>query len=61
MSTPTEPRPTADLVQDALARADFAFQELFGPPALWSEAVWMEYRRDQHIARRRAMNWAEAA
>ncbi|MEU7066950.1 hypothetical protein [Streptomyces sp. NPDC046161] len=61
MSAPTEPRPTADVVQDALAKADFAFQELFGPPDLWSEAVLTEYRLDQHIARMRAANWGEAA
>lgn len=61
MSAPTEPRPTADVVQDALAAADFAFQELFGPPALWSEAVLTEYQLDQHIAWMRATNWETAA
>lgn len=60
MSAPTEQRPE-DVVQAALAKADFAFQELFGPPALWSEAVLTEYRLDQHIARQLATNWGEAA
>lgn len=60
MSVPTEPR-LEDIVQTALARADFAFHELFGPQPLWSEAVWVEYRLDQHIARQRATNWGEAA
>lgn len=59
MSAP-EPRPE-DVVQAALAAADFAFQELFGLPAVWSEAVLREYRLDQHIARQRATNWGEAA
>jgi hypothetical protein len=49
------------VVQDALAAADFAFQELFGPPALWSEAVLTEYQLDQHIAWMRATNWETAA
>lgn len=61
MSAPTEQRPAADLVQDALAKADFAFQELFGPPSLWSEAVLAKYQTDQHIARQLATNWGEAA
>lgn len=60
MSAPTEPR-QEDVVQAALARADFEFQELFGSPALWSEAVCAAYRLDQHIARQRATNWGEAA
>lgn len=60
MSAPTEQRPE-DVVQAALAKADFAFQELFGPPALWSEAVCAEYQLDQHIARQLATNWGEAA
>ncbi|MBT2467786.1 hypothetical protein J7E97_07850 [Streptomyces sp. ISL-66] len=61
MSAPMEPRPAADLVQDALAAADVEFRKLFGPPAEWSEAVLREYRLDQHIARQRATNWGEAA
>ncbi|MFD6180120.1 hypothetical protein [Streptomyces goshikiensis] len=60
MNAPLEPRPE-DVVQIALAKADFEFQELFGPPALWSEAVLREYRLDQHIARQIATNWGEAA
>jgi hypothetical protein len=60
VSAPTEPR-REDVVQAALARVDFAFQELFGLPALWSEAVCAEYRLDQHIARMRATNWEIAS
>jgi hypothetical protein len=60
VSAPTDPR-HEDVVQSALAAADFAFQELFGSPAVWSEAVCAEYRLDQHIARQRATNWGEAA
>ncbi|WP_327307938.1 hypothetical protein OG730_34700 [Streptomyces sp. NBC_01298] len=56
MSAPTEPRPVADVVQDALIAAANEFQELFGPPATWSGTVWLEYRLDQHIARQRATN-----
>ncbi|MFI5985114.1 hypothetical protein ACIBEA_30135 [Streptomyces sp. NPDC051555] len=60
MTAPLEPR-HEDVVQAALAKADFAFQELFGPPDLWSEAVQIEYRRDQHVARLIATRWEEAA
>lgn len=61
MSAPVGPRPEADIVQDALAKADFNFQELFGPPALWSPAVFAEYGLDQHTALMLATNWGEAA
>jgi hypothetical protein len=60
VSAPTEPR-WEDMVQAALAEADSAFVDLFGPPAMWSEVVCAEYRLDQHIARQRATNWGEAA
>lgn len=60
MTAPLEPR-REDIVQSALAKADFAFQELFGPPEIWSEAVWMQYRLDQHTAKRIATSWEEAA
>lgn len=60
MTTPTEPR-IEDVVQAALAKADFAWQELFGPPALWSATVCAEYRLDQYIARQIATNWEAAA
>lgn len=60
MTAPAALRPE-DVVQAALAAADFQFQELFGPPDLWSEAVQVEYRRDQHIARQIATNWEDAA
>lgn len=60
MSAPTEPR-REDRIQSALAKADFAFTELFGLPGLWSETVWAEYRLDQHIARQIATKWEEAA
>lgn len=61
MSAPTEPRPAADVAQDALIALDLGFQESFGPRATWSEPVWAAYRIDQHIARQRATNWGEAA
>ncbi|KOU17060.1 hypothetical protein [Streptomyces sp. WM6349] len=61
MSAPTEPRPVADIVQDALAAADVAFRALFGPPAGWSDLVLVAYRQDQKWARLLATNYGEAA
>ncbi|MFI8448191.1 hypothetical protein [Streptomyces erythrochromogenes] len=60
MSAP-ESRPEADIVQDALAAADVAFRELFGPPAGWSDNVLAAYQRDQRWARQLATNYGEAA
>lgn len=61
MSAPTEPRPEADVVQDALVAADVAFRELFGPPAAWSANVLACYAQDQRWVRLRATNFGEAA
>lgn len=61
MSAPVEPRPAADVVQDALVAADVAFRELFGPPAGWSANVLAAYGDDQRWVRLRATNYGEAA
>ncbi|WP_030292286.1 hypothetical protein [Streptomyces katrae] len=61
MSAPVEPRPAADLLQDALAAVDTQYQGVFGSPASWSPAVVGEYLIDCRLARLRATNWGEAA
>ncbi|MFE2850642.1 hypothetical protein ACFXJO_05840 [Streptomyces lavendulae] len=61
MSAPTEPRPLADLLQDAFTEEDRWYQRLYGPQQSWTAAVWGQYRIDLHLARQRVTNWEIAS
>jgi len=61
VSAPVEPRPLADLLQDAFAEEDRWYQRLYGPQASWSPVTWGQYRIDLHLARQRVTGWEIAS
>ena len=50
-----------EAVQAELVRLDAQYRQDHGPLAGWSEAVWMSWRVDRHLAEQRATGWEVAA